>query len=105
MKTPFILITMAAILAPHQQRTVQRMKAESTVLCIQDGTDLNYSTLVQCDGLGVIGSNQTGAQSGGLHLHSTLVVTTQGLPLGVLGAQCSAPQPRAKVSLRQICMI
>ena len=93
-------ITMAAILAPHQQRTVQRMKAESTVLCIQDGTDLNYSTLVQCDGLGVIGSNQTGAQSGGLHLHSTLVVTTQGLPLGVLGAQCSAPQPRAKDETR-----
>jgi hypothetical protein len=93
-------INMAAILAPHQQRTVQRMKAQSTVLCIQDGTDLNYSTLVQCDGLGVIGSNQTGAQSGGLHLHSTLVVTTQGLPLGVLGAQCSAPQPRAKDDTR-----
>lgn len=93
-------ITMAAILAPHQQRTVQRMKAQSTVLCIQDGTDLNYSTLVQCDGLGVIGSNQTGAQSAGLHLHSTLVVTTQGLPLGVLGAQCSAPQPRAKDDTR-----
>ncbi|WP_413899784.1 IS4 family transposase [Rhodoferax sp.] len=93
-------LTMAAILAPHQQRTVQRMKAQSTVLCIQDGTDLNYSSLVQCDGLGVIGSNQTGAQSGGLHLHSTLVVTTQGLPLGVLGAQCSAPQPRAKDDTR-----
>lgn len=93
-------LTMAAILAPHQQRTVQRMKAQSTVLCIQDGTDLNYSSLVQCDGLGVIGSNQTGAQSGGLHLHSTLVVTTQGLPLGVLGAQCSAPQSRAKDDTR-----
>jgi hypothetical protein len=64
-------VTMEAILAPHRLRTVQRMKAQSTVLCIQDGTDVNYSALVQCDGLGVIGSNQTGAQSGGLHLHST----------------------------------
>lgn len=36
-------ITMEAILAPHQSRTVQRMKAQSTVLCIQDGTDVNYS--------------------------------------------------------------
>ena len=44
--------------------------------------------LVQCDGLGFIGTNQTGARSGGLHLHSTLAVTTQGLPLGVLAAQC-----------------
>jgi hypothetical protein len=93
-------VTMAAILAPHQLRTVQRMKAQSTVLCIQDGTDVNYSGLVQCDGLGVIGRNQTGAQSGGLHLHSTLVVTTLGLPLGVLAAQCSAPQPRAKDDTR-----
>lgn len=93
-------LSMEAILAPHHLRTVQRMKAQSTVLCIQDGTDVNYSGLVQCDGLGVIGSNQTGAQSGGLHLHSTLVLTTQGLPLGVLAAQCSAPQPRAKDDVR-----
>jgi hypothetical protein len=93
-------VTMQAILAPHRQRTVQRMKAQSTVLCIQDGTDVNYSGLVQCDGLGVIGSNQTGARSGGLHLHSTLVLTTEGLPLGVLGAQCTAPTPRAKDDLR-----
>ena len=72
-----------AILAPHRQRTVQRMKAHSTVLCIQDGTDLNFSGLAQCAGLGVIGTNQTNAQSRGLHLHSTFVVSTDGLPLGV----------------------
>ncbi len=94
------LVTMQAILAPHQRRTVQRMKAQSTVLCVQDGTELNYSGLVQCAGLGVIGSNQTGAQSGGLHLHSTLVLTTQGLPLGVLRAHCAAPTHRAKEDLR-----
>ena len=77
-------------------RRMLRMKAQSLVLCIQDGTDLNYSGLARCEGLGVIGSNQTGAQSAGLHLHSTLVVSTAGLPLGVLGAQCSAPTPKAK---------
>ena len=93
-------VTMEAILAPHRLRTVQRMKAQSTVLCIQDGCDVNYSGLTQCAGLGVIGSNQTGAKSGGLHLHSTFVVSTEGLPLGVLGAQCSAPTPRAKDDLR-----
>jgi hypothetical protein len=84
-------ITMKAILAPHRERTVQRMRAQPTVLCIQDGTDLNYNRLAQCEGLGVVGSNQTGVQSRGLHLHSTLVVTTDGLPLGLLGAQCEAP--------------
>ncbi len=85
-------ITMDAILAPHRERTLQRMLAQQTVLCIQDGTDLNYSSLAQCKGLGVIGTNQTGAKSRGLHLHSTLAVTTDGLPLGLLGAKCEAPE-------------
>jgi len=67
------------------------MKAHSTVLCIQDGTDLNYSGLAPCQGLGSIGTSQTGASSAGLHLHSTFVVTTEGLLLGLLGAQLHAP--------------
>ena len=40
--------SMQAILAPHQRRTIQRMKAQPLVLCIQDGTDINYAGLVQC---------------------------------------------------------
>ena len=89
-------VTMDNILLPHRERTMRRMKARKTVLCIQDGTDLNYSGLAQCEGLGVIGTNQTGTSSGGLHLHSTLVSTTEGLPLGVLKCQCIAPQPKAE---------
>lgn len=84
----------AAILAPHRERTLQRMLAQTTVLCIQDGTDLNYNRLDQCEGLGVLSKNQTGAQTRGLHLHSTFAVTTEGLPLGVLAAQFSAPKPK-----------
>lgn len=83
------------ILRPHRERTLRRMRAEPTVLCIQDGTDLNFATRPGCDGLGVIGTNQTGAQTLGLHLHSTLAVTPSGLPLGVLNAQFVAPQPKA----------
>jgi hypothetical protein len=84
-------VSVPAILAPHRARTVQRMKAHPTVLCIQDGTDLNYTGRAQCDGLGVMGANQTGARGWGLHLHSTLVVSTEGVPLGVLNAQFTAP--------------
>jgi hypothetical protein len=84
-------VSVAAILEPHRARTVQRMKAHQTVLCIQDGTDLNYTGLAQCDGLGVMGANQTGARGLGLHLHSTLVVSTEGVPIGVLNAQFTAP--------------
>ena len=91
---------MQAILAPHHERTVQRMRALPTVLCIQDGSDLNYSGLAQCQGLGSIGTNQTGARSPGLHLHSTLAVSTDGLPLGVLAAQCDAPIARPEHDAR-----
>jgi hypothetical protein len=93
-------VTVEAILAPHRARTVQRMKAHPTVLCIQDGTDLNYSALAQCEGLGVMGANQTGARGSGLHLHSTLVVSTEGLPIGVLKAQFTAPAAKSAKGTR-----
>jgi hypothetical protein len=82
------------ILAPHRRRTVRRMMGQKTVLCVQDGSDLEYTNLHQCKGLGEIGTNQTGAKSRGLHLHSTLAVAPNGLPLGVLRAQCTAPEAK-----------
>ena len=87
-------VTMENILLPHRNETVRRMKAQETVLCVQDGTDLNYTNLAQCEGLGVLGTNQTGAESRGLKLHTTMAVTTEGVPLGVLKAQCWAPEPK-----------
>jgi hypothetical protein len=83
------------ILAPHRRRTVRRMMGQKTVLCVQDGSDLEYTNLHQCEGLGEIGTNQTGAKSRGLHLHSTLAVAPNGLPLGVLRAQCIAPAAKS----------
>ena len=93
-------VSAQAILAPHRARTVQRMKAHQTVLCIQDGTDLNYTGLSQCEGLGVMGANQTGARGLGLHLHSTLVVSTEGVPIGVLNAQFTAPVAKSEQDKR-----
>jgi hypothetical protein len=94
-----------AILAPHRARTVQRMMGQAIVLCIQDGTDMNYNQLEQCIGLGVLSKNQTGAQTRGLHLHSTFAVSTEGLPLGVLEAQFSAPQPKSDTDTRPAASI
>ncbi|MEW6522610.1 MAG: hypothetical protein AB1445_03385 [Bacillota bacterium] len=84
-------LTMENILLPHCEQTLKRLQAQKTVLCIQDGTKLDYNGLAECEGLGVIGTNQTQAQSRGLHLHSTLAVTDHGLPLGVLRTECLAP--------------
>ena len=84
-------VSMETILAPHRQRTLRRMQAQQTVLCVQDGSTLDFTALDQCEGLGPIGTNQTGAKSQGLLLHSTLAVAPNGLPLGVLKSQCIAP--------------
>lgn len=88
-------VNMPNILAPHRKRTLRRMKGQKVVLCVQDGSKLNYNNLDQCEGLGEIGANQTGAKSRGLHLHSTLAVAPNGLPLGVLRAQCTAPKEKS----------
>ena len=88
-------VEMSNILLPHRQRTIRRMQGQKTVLCVQDGSDLNYNNLTKCKDLGEIGTNQTGAKSRGLHLHSTLTIAPNGLPLGVLRAQCIAREGKS----------
>lgn len=89
-------IDMESILAPHRERTLGRIKGQPRVLCIHDTTDLNYATLSACKGLGTIGKNQTAAESPGLRLHSSYVVSAEeGVPLGVWNWHCYAPQLRA----------
>lgn len=86
-------VTVDNLLAPHRERTLRRMQAHDTVLCIQDGTRLNFTRRGQTQGLGAIGSNQTGAVARGLELHTTLAVNPDGVALGVLRAAFDAPAP------------
>ena len=88
-------VTMVNILAPHRQRTARRMMGQNTVLCLQDGSELNYTNLDSCTGLGELKANQTGAKTMGLNLHSTFAVATNGLPLGIIKAQCLAPKAKS----------
>ena len=78
------------ILRGHRERTLGRMKGRKRVLVIQDTTDLDFSERLHCNGLGDIGKNQTGAVSQGLKMHSSLAVSEEGLPLGVLDTQIYA---------------
>ena len=94
-------LTMPNILAPHRQRTARRMMGQKTVLCLQDGSELNYTHLDSCTGLGELKANQTGAKTMGLNLHSTFAVSTSGLPLGVVKAQCLAPKAKSVHDKRQ----
>ncbi len=89
-------VTVENIMQPHRRRTLQRMQGEKTVLCVQDGSTLNFAKRGKTEGLGIIGRNQTAAAARGLHLHATLAVNADGLPLGVLRAAFDAPQPGAE---------
>jgi len=73
------------ILTPHYRRTVNRMKSQALVLAVQDTTFLNYTHHPQTEGLGEIGTKQQNQR--GFGMHSTLAVTPQGLPLGLLTQQ------------------
>jgi len=79
-----------SILHGHRERTIGRMKKFERVLAIQDTSDLDFSERLRCNGLGDIGKNQTGAVSQGLKMHSSLVVSEKGLPLGVMKTQIYA---------------
>jgi hypothetical protein len=83
-----------AILSPHHERVCERMQGQGVVLAIQDTTELDYSAHPKTKGLGPIGNKCEGVQ--GLLLHTTLAVTGQGLPIGLLTQQIWARelQPR-----------
>src|SRR5262245_5303510 len=70
----------------------QRLAGCSRVLAIQDTTDLNFSGLDDTTGLG----QTDGPKGRGLKLHSTLAVTADGLPAGLLTQQLWARQDQHK---------
>ena len=76
-------VTPRNILAPHRARTLQRMQNQTEVLCVQDGTDLNFADHGECKGLGLISKNKASAGTVGIHMHSMLALDEQGVPLGV----------------------
>ena len=80
------------ILAGHRERTVRRMRGADTVLLIQDGSDLNFATHRACEGLGIISRNSSrGRGTLGIHMHGTLAVDGDGIPLGVPRIEYDCP--------------
>jgi Transposase Tn5 dimerisation domain/Transposase DNA-binding len=73
-------VTGERVLEPHRDATLERMKEFPVVLCIQDTTELDYTSKPGIQGLGPL----TYSASNGLHLHPTLAVTPERLCLGVL---------------------
>ncbi len=85
-------VSMNSILASHQQTTLERMRSHRVILAAQDTAFLNFTPHPATRGLGPIGSTADGTL--GLVLHATLALTPEGVPLGVLDAQCWARDPK-----------
>ena len=64
-------VTMQQVLEPHYEASQKRMADHRQVLCIQDTTELDYSSKGDIQGLGPL--NYEARQ--GLYLHPTLAVT------------------------------
>lgn len=69
-----------SIIAAHAAKSVERISRHSTVLAIQDTTDLDYSPHRSTQGLGGISKEK----ARGLRVHSVLAASSAGVPLGVL---------------------
>jgi hypothetical protein len=73
-------VTTAKVLAPHVAATIERMREQPLVLCIQDTSELDYTGHPQTSGLGPLNYRNRR----GLYVHPTLAVTPQRLCLGVI---------------------
>jgi len=87
-----------AIRAAHAQATLQRTRPHSTILLLQDTTELNYTAHPNTTGLGHLDN----ALCWGLKVHSGLAASTDGVPLGLLHQQVwTRPAPQRKGKSRK----
>jgi hypothetical protein len=84
-------VTMDALIEPHHQATIERMRREPVVLVAQDTTSLCYTTHPAMTGLGPIGNKVNGPQ--GIEVHTAQAFTVAGLPLGILDIEAWARDP------------
>jgi hypothetical protein len=82
-------ITPDAIRAAHTDATRQRVRPLSRILAVQDTTELDWSHHPATTELGPLSA----PAHQGLHVHSTLAVTTDGVPVGLLDQQVWSRDP------------
>ena len=85
------------ILDVHTARTVERMAGQLVVLCLQDTTELDFTSQPGIAGLGRLSYE---AQHG-LYVHPTLAVTPAGVALGVLDAWMWARKPKDQPDVKE----
>ena len=71
-----------ALIVPHGRATVGRCAGHACVAVFQDTTELDFTHMQATEGLGPLNDERRR----GFFMHSHFVVSEQGLPLGLLGA-------------------
>jgi hypothetical protein len=90
-------VTREAVVAAQHQATLERIKAGSyqRILAVQDTTEYNFNHHPATAGLGPLDN----AKVKGFFAHSSLAVSPEGLPLGLLGQEvwvrAETEQPKA----------
>jgi hypothetical protein len=74
----------------HYKQTGERCKGYKTILVSQDTTDINYQRHYATNGLGDLGGRKDRGHAG-LCLHTAMAISTQGLPLGLVGQKVWPP--------------
>jgi Transposase DNA-binding/Transposase Tn5 dimerisation domain len=73
-------VTPEKVLSPHREATLQRVGQHPVVLCVEDTSELDFTSKSKVEGLGPL--NYEGTQ--GLYIHPMLAITPERLCLGVL---------------------
>jgi hypothetical protein len=73
-------VTFAQVLAPHIERTLQRMVQQPVVLLVQDTTEIDLTRPQQQ----VAGAGELDGSRRGILLHEMQAFTADGMPLGTV---------------------
>ena len=84
-----------AVLGAHGVPTAARMAREARVLCIQDTTELDFTSQPGIAGLGRL----TYDRQHGMYVHPTLAVSEGGVALGVLDAWMWSRKPKGEADV------
>lgn len=91
-------VTVSDLQDPFVQTTAESCAHFPIVFAVQDTTSLNFTKLKKCAGLGPI--NDSTAR--GLHVHSTMALDPEGIPLGLLGQKIwLRPEEKASHQCRE----
>ncbi|MDR0774052.1 MAG: hypothetical protein LBE72_01830 [Rickettsia sp.] len=77
------------IYSSHYKETQERIKGNEFVFSVQDTTYLDFDSHIKTKGLGSVSKSYTKHKMG-LIMHSALMFTMEGLPLGLSSQQCWA---------------